>query len=1095
MATMGIHDLSGAVKGLGTSMINMHQVGTTLAIAGVAGFGLAVVGAIKSAAALESAMADVQRITGKTGSEIDELSAGFVELSQQVPQTATQLARVGVIAAQLGISGAENIKAVALEASKLARVSDLTEQSAAAAFARLSTVLRLNVLDAHKLGSAMVILANTTTATAGFIVDATVRFGALGERLGISTGTLLAFSATMRDSGLRAEAGGTAIARFFGLITTRQKDFARVLGISVSEFDKRLGEDATGVIMKFLGTLSRLDAVRASQVLKQVGLSAVRSREAVFSLSQDMDKLRRNINNANDAFEEGTKLQRSFEAVIQTLNSQIDILVGKIKNIFIEVGQILLPIVKAVVAVFNELIDIWFRVPSVLRSVIAIAVIAGASFATFILAMAGLTFILPKVLSGFIQINSTLTGTGERVKGASVSWAALKAEIVKFVDLASAKLKSLRFPAQFTSDVGAATALMQNLTASMTTLQSGFAAKSAMGAAQVPPLVAKSAMGAAQVPPFSAAFAAKSAMGVQSFGSKIKGIGPAISRAVGKLGNLHKSFGALGSSIGFLVSSQFGLPGIAVQMLLFEGGLAKLAPGFKSLIGGFRASTAAAAGTTGMMGKVSFAIKGLSKFLLTNPIGIIIFALLVIIPLTIKWIKEVSKLGLAMRLLLGIGLIIVLSLFGPAAFFLGVIIFLVTEVVAAIRKFIEVLRFLKILKLINVLFTEFSQIASRLIKLVTDIKNAFENVLKAAFEPVRESLEKLFSTISKVSGAFDVWLNKVVGPGATFSKAFETVLLGLAEPADKVAGALKKIVDSASDMVTEFIAALERGESISLLFALIRVDIDRLSRSFRKFVKTDLDDFGRAIDREFIPKFEKFVDFIADSLENVVPLVINAVTDIIDSISKTGLVRGLSNTVDETRNKFSVALEKMALILIDAFAKVFLSDKVIDAVTKLGGVITTLLAGAMIDAFVIAMQEIGSLTPLKIGLLAAAALARQRKRKEDAAAKVIGEQLSITFGKFIDSIAGRPKAAENVKARMAALVSPPPSAGKEFLSIFIDQLDDINENTKEGAKSGAETAKNTSPPTVSFTPFTIAEREREAVSRGLEQLTRGPFGG
>ena len=343
--------------------------------------------AVGQAAELEDTMLSIQQKTNLADETIAAMSDSFLQLSASLPLSAQELAKVGVIAGQLGIGDQAGIEQLAFQAAQLARASDLSEESGAAAMAKLSNIFGIGIDKANQLGSSMVRLANTTTANASTIFEVTKRFGGLAHNMGITVAEANALSATLIDAGVNAEAGGSAMAKILGAATSRADAFAKQMGITSAEFQRSFNEDAIGTLERFFASFQGIDRFEVQEKLKEMGLSGVRVQAAVFGLANQTEKLRRNLNNSTQAYEDGTAMFEAFEAMTKSLTAKLDTFFGSLKNVAIAIGNTLIPFVKMAVDFGTELLSIFLAMPTPVKFLVG--VIGAAAGAFVLLAGAG----------------------------------------------------------------------------------------------------------------------------------------------------------------------------------------------------------------------------------------------------------------------------------------------------------------------------------------------------------------------------------------------------------------------------------------------------------------------------------------------------------------------------------------------------------------------------------------------------------------------------------------------------------------------------------------------------------------------------------
>jgi TP901 family phage tail tape measure protein len=334
--------------------------------AGVAAAGAALAAlAISEAVKFESALAGVQKTTGATEEELAQLAEQFRTLATQIPVSANELARLGQVAGQLGIGQADIAAFVEITAKLGAAVDDLSPEQAATQLARFANVAGTSAAQFENLASALVALGNTTATTEGEILTLSSRIVQAGTQIGLTEGEIFGFAASLREVGVEAESGGTALSRTFvaiqdAVITGNASlaTFAETAGMTAAEFQQAFEKDAAGAITSFLGGLQGIieSGGSVTEVLGAVGLAQERTRRALLGAAAASDKLTANINRGNTEFFNANALQREAEVRFGTTASQIQILQNNMANLASSIGDKLLPKFNALLEVTNNVL-------------------------------------------------------------------------------------------------------------------------------------------------------------------------------------------------------------------------------------------------------------------------------------------------------------------------------------------------------------------------------------------------------------------------------------------------------------------------------------------------------------------------------------------------------------------------------------------------------------------------------------------------------------------------------------------------------------------------------------------------------------------
>src|SRR6185369_10381376 len=109
----------------------------------------------------------------------------------------------------------------------------------------------------------------TGAATAPVISDFTNRIGGMAGPLGLATDKILGISATLEETGVTAERGGTAVGRVFQKMITNSQEFAKVAGVPLKEYQHLIDTDIYQAFLKFVegSTRSGTSATAFNKIL------------------------------------------------------------------------------------------------------------------------------------------------------------------------------------------------------------------------------------------------------------------------------------------------------------------------------------------------------------------------------------------------------------------------------------------------------------------------------------------------------------------------------------------------------------------------------------------------------------------------------------------------------------------------------------------------------------------------------------------------------------------------------------------------------------------------------------------------------------
>ena len=333
------------IAGLSGKAFRLIGKGALTAAGAVQGIGIA---STMAGSKFESAFAGVKKTVDGTKKEYQGLKKEILSLTRILPASGAELAGTMEIAGQLGIKKSA-LPDFTKTMANLDVSTNMTAEEAATSFARFANITGMSDYDKkgisnyEKLGSTVVDLGNKFATTEQEIVEMGTNLSSTGKQIGLSAPEIMALGTALSSVGVEAEKGGSAMSKLFKKMQIAVEtnngmlaEFARVSGMSKSQFTEAFKGSAIGAMSKFLGGLNdtKRNGKSAIAVLNDMKLSEVRLSDTILRLANSSGNMEKAVQTANKAWEENTALTTEAGKRYETFESQI----GLTKNAFSEMG-------------------------------------------------------------------------------------------------------------------------------------------------------------------------------------------------------------------------------------------------------------------------------------------------------------------------------------------------------------------------------------------------------------------------------------------------------------------------------------------------------------------------------------------------------------------------------------------------------------------------------------------------------------------------------------------------------------------------------------------------------------------------------------
>lgn len=364
-----MEEIGNKIKSVGDNLTSLgRQMTTAITVPVVTAFGASV----KSAVDWETAFTGVQKTVDASAEEYAQLATNIRKMATETASSKEDIAGVMEIAGQLGISGVEDLTSFTKTMVELGDTTNLTAEDAATSLARFMNITGESTSNVDRIGSSIVDLGNNFATTESEIVEMATRLASAGTIAGLSSTDILALSTAMSSVGIQAEAGGTAMSQTLKTISNEVANFkdgetegleviANVAKMSASDFAKAWEGDPITAIESFINGLSKVkdEGDNVFAVLGEMGMSGIRQTNMLQSLALASEMLGDAVDTSTNAYKENNALTAEAEKRYATMAAKMSQLKERVKDVAINIGEILMPYVEKLMDKIEGLIEKW----------------------------------------------------------------------------------------------------------------------------------------------------------------------------------------------------------------------------------------------------------------------------------------------------------------------------------------------------------------------------------------------------------------------------------------------------------------------------------------------------------------------------------------------------------------------------------------------------------------------------------------------------------------------------------------------------------------------------------------------------------------
>lgn len=331
------------------------------ALGAAAVVGAPLLGSAKGAMGLEEAMAGVAKVTGLADKKLASMQGNLVDLSERIPMTAPELAQIAAAAGAAGIgmdkfgrplpSQMQDLVAFTDAAARMGIAFDMTAEDAGGTMAKWRAAFGMTQPEVEALGDRVNALTNKFGGNAAAVAAIVTRIGPLGKVAGMAAPEIAVLGHLMNRLGVEEEIAATGIKNTMlaltkGASATKAQGAAyKSLGLDAVSVSKAMQVNARGTIVDVLERVKALSKDKQASVLTE--LFGSESLAAIAPLLNDLTQLKREMGLVGDRSQYAGSMTQEFLSRINTTQGATDIATNALQAVNLELGQQLLPSIKA----------------------------------------------------------------------------------------------------------------------------------------------------------------------------------------------------------------------------------------------------------------------------------------------------------------------------------------------------------------------------------------------------------------------------------------------------------------------------------------------------------------------------------------------------------------------------------------------------------------------------------------------------------------------------------------------------------------------------------------------------------------------------
>lgn len=392
----------------------------------------AVRGAVTPAIELESKLADLAKVSGLSGKQLDAYGRALRKLATtEIPLAVTELTELSAAAAQAGVADAELFDFTRMTA-KVATAWEMSGAQAGEALAKIKTQLRLTTQQTNDLADAINHLADNSAAGADDMVEYMRRVAAQGAVFGFTSTQTAVFGSAMIGAGAQSDVAATSF-RNMGRALTRGRSASKrqraafgAIGLDAEDVAKRMPQDALGTTLDVLERLAALPEHLQASVMSDLFGDEAR---ALAPMLNDLEVLREALRLVADETSYLGSVQREFDKRAETTEFRLKRFRNQLNEISLAIGGALLPALNRALGAFGPIAEKIAALAERFPTLTNVVVLATGGLIGLRVALIGIQWAGLLARGGLLSLLLPVVRLGTWAKNAATGAVALQASL------------------------------------------------------------------------------------------------------------------------------------------------------------------------------------------------------------------------------------------------------------------------------------------------------------------------------------------------------------------------------------------------------------------------------------------------------------------------------------------------------------------------------------------------------------------------------------------------------------------------------------------------------------------------------------------